>query len=236
MLPCFASAQTIHWIENNEKTNYVEGKYSVQISVPLIEIISLHTLIESYQFKSNQKLNVEFFSPTSEAYYLSASELNRRKFYLLMSKNQIANKGINVFGSWDVNGYLSMLRIEPKNLGVLLRLKEPNSKYFIPTAVYYSKKVEKLDTYQAFFRLHQLIDTLEINVYKGEHLGVLPKDQISYKDQIENLLPGTTCHFSIPFEKFLDYEGWLTVEIIMFIGESARKETFRFFFFHHIEK
>ncbi len=74
------------WTSVKDQESYLEGSYSLKVSSPPLELVSLYKYIEPIAFDKRQQLKVRFVSNSAQYYFFSIREKKVHRFYALESK------------------------------------------------------------------------------------------------------------------------------------------------------
>ncbi len=230
-LSIVSAQRTGKWVLKEEKADYVEGTFSLNVN-NVLEIISLTSSVEPYAFGKEQQLYFDYYAPEEAPYFLRMGEKRLLSYYVLESRPGNTPKGWNTFGPCPVDGLLKNLKVPAENIGVLLRINGDDSKYFLPVAAYHSRPPQKTESYKAVFRLSRSILRGEYNIYKGEHRGIPPAGQLVESGSIGRHSARSTFQVEAPADKLRGYEGWVTVDLSLTPRGSSRDVPFRFYIYN----
>jgi len=160
------------WKARNDKDNRYEGSISKEVAgKPWIKLISFYSFKEEYN--SDSILKVKFYIHDVPRVYLTAQELENKKFYWMEAKRREWGLGWNEFGPWPVETVLERLRVPVENLGVLVKLfKEQidlgkESGLIAPAVIYHSSPPLEINLYTAFFVPGKTLSGVKYQIYKG---------------------------------------------------------------------
>lgn len=221
------------WIDRIDQEGYKEGIYALQVDAPIIDLVSLTSFFEAYELNQGHQLYVRFYSPLDSTYFLIKAEEKRvTEFYWMESDPNTSNKDWNFFPPWSVDGQLSQRNIKKENLGVIIRLKNDNSRYLSPALIYHSSPPSNIDSYTAIFRLGVHIRKAEYEIYKGDHTGIPPEKNLLDRGLIGKKFGSSNFSINLDSSKLGDYEGWLTVDMTLFERGKPTVYPYKFYFFH----
>ena len=217
------------WKERNDKGNRYEGKISMKVRRPLIELISFYSFKEEYT--QDSILKVRFYLHDNFHVYLVAQELERREYYWMEAKPQKWRIGWNEFGPWPVAQVLGRYEIPAGNLGILIRLfeKEPylegGSGYISPAILYHSSLPSEARDYTAYFMPGKSFSGGSYEIYKGLNGGEL---------LVKGLVGRQSARVAFPVKFCLprNWQGLVRFKIIVNIineGTSSHE-----YYFYHI--
>lgn len=219
------------WNDKKESSEFIEGTYSLPVS-SAITLISLHENFDEIKTGEKQKLYFSFESPSSGNYLLKVQERKVVDFYMLESKPGKISKGENAIGPWSVDDYFKKFNIPTSNLGITVKTGNEKSNYFLPASVSSKSAKNRSKEYQAIFKLSKSIRSGTVTVYKGEHKGALPNDQIIQTSKIGRQYGGGTVLIALKKKNFDNKAGWYTVSVLLSPKDSMKKIPYIFYIYH----
>lgn len=227
------------WGEKVDLKNYIEGRYSLPTRYGL-KFIGFHVNeIEPYTFGKDQVLQVKYYAPGSYYYFLKAQEIKIFNQYSLESKPNEIEKGDLFFDTWPVDRYLKKCNVLADNLAILLRVhqekgEEENSRFVLPVQVYHETIPFPIEYFKAIFRVGKDLKGgyYQVFNYQGGAIGDLNEDYLVEESEFGRHSGGSVMQLKIKEAPLEDYEGWVTVNIVMEMEELAFDQSFRFFFYH----
>lgn len=226
----FAAKRIKHWVKKSEHGNLVEGTYSLQVSAPEIELISLLAApIEPYQTGSDKNYYIHYFSPTATPYLLTVQEKRIISYYALESKLGTTGQGPGSLGPWQVGKLLNRLNISPQNLAVRLQVISDLENYYLPVSVFHSHLPMQAErAVYAHLRLGRSISGGSYRVSAADNA-----QHVFRQDRIRRQLGGSVLSLKVPVADFNPYQGWVKVELTLHELGSVRKIVYPFYFYYH---
>ncbi len=233
------------WYQNpeNDKKNRYEGLYSKDVSNRALETVAFYSIFEPYEYGKSQKLTVKFYLPEGDLntpYFLKGEELIPLQFYWMEDKRRIAKPGWNYFSDWPVDALLSKYRIPRNNLGILVKIGNPNDSFesFAPCYIYNSNLDINPTYYIAKFRLGYSISESNYKIFQGHQNQINPKTAKAIKTgQIQRHSGGDVLTIAIPISDLGSSESWYTLYINLTKKGSASGPIKIISFYHQpIEK
>jgi|GEM_PF-1983195 len=215
------------WKKQNDLGNRYEGRKSIEVGAPAIQLIAFYRYQE--KFDNDDTLKVKFYILNSSAIYLTAQELEIREFYWMEAKPKQWKPGWNEFSPWPVKDVLGKLDIPPDNLGVLVRLDDNDgSGQISPVILYCQSLPSKITKYKAYFRPSIALSGGIYEIYKGCN---------EKKEIIERGLIGVQSAgvpFLIIFELKNDWKGLVKFRILVHLKNRITPKPSREYCFYHI--
>ncbi|MEM6764970.1 MAG: hypothetical protein AAF824_03170 [Bacteroidota bacterium] len=222
------------WKRTHKRENRFEGTYTRQVGNPAIELLSLTSSFEPYEFRKSQQLTVKFFSPVDTSYFLKAEELRIFKFYWMESSETVnqAITGWNEFGPWPVDDWLRRLSLTADKLGVLVRMGDWKSREILPVDIYFSEDPPVRNFLIAQFRLGRSISKGTFRLFKGKEKT---STSLLHKGKIGKKPGGSFFPVVMPKAWFQAEKGWYTLEVSLKEQGSFDDFSYSFSFYHSEE-
>lgn len=203
------------WLEDNDRGNRFEGAYRQKIANPSIELVSFYAGFESYGFGMNQKLKIAFNAPKSEAFLIKAEEIETEEFYWMQNKEAKLDSGWNEFSPWPVDLVLKDLDIEKRNLGIVVKSRQEDSRIYLPAYIYHSEGAKEPNYLAVIYRLGASIIGGKMELFKGKYdAGQKPNPSaLLHSVEIGRNMKGAALPIKLPKEKLQEAASWYHVLI-----------------------
>ena len=146
----------------------MEGRTYEEVSASGIELISFLAHKEEFDPGKDVDLKIRFFLENDTSLFITARELNIRKYYKMKPIQTDWAKGWQEFGPWPTKDVLSPLGLTLDELGVVGRIRTNDrigSGRVAPLIIYYSKLPEKIGEYTLYFIPRQELASAECRLY-----------------------------------------------------------------------
>ncbi len=236
-IPAWGDSQPLRinphdWMDKNETDPYIEGIYAQDIGTKEIELKSLYYSIEWEDDANKKELYFDFYFEIGKPYFLKIDELELDDYYLLESKTDTTQTSYNTFGPWDLSYFFdNSFKTPDEGLAFLLTLEEEGKEnYHTPLSIYQTEK-SSTEEVIAVFQYNRSISEGYINVYKDTLQGAITDQVVLYHKEIGSHSGVGSFDISISTEKFTNYTGWVTVDLIFRPKNRTDWKSKRFYFY-----
>lgn len=233
------------WKDKKESEFWTQGKYGINISLSIdLNLVSFYKQKEfpaNIHLSNSEKLFFSFYSPKADSILLKVEEKFPKKRYLLQSHSGLKiEKGRVDFKYWEKENIRNFYKydgnIGSKEMCILLRLGDDNSKYILPVSIVVGDTLYNSTAapYKAIFRLGNSVDNASFSLYKGIYeIGNPPESSICFENDKSNIsyVDNELLTLRIALNKNVSEEGWFTV-ITHVEFKDLSNETVKFFFYH----
>lgn len=216
------------WKKQNDRGNRYEGRVSLEIGAPPIELIGFYGFREKFETGTNESLRVRFYLHDTLQVYLCAQEIERKEFYWMEAKPQKWQIGWNEFGPWPSGEVISKLNLPANNIGVLVRSEKVyGSGPVSPAILYYSAPPQTITEYTAYFRPGKALASGRYELYRD-----CKESDLIKKGRIGRQSAGVpfVIRFALPEE----WEGLVKLRVTVKVkGEITPVPPLREYCFYH---
>ncbi|MEM6805875.1 MAG: hypothetical protein AAF696_31045 [Bacteroidota bacterium] len=224
------------WLEDNDRGNRFEGAYKQKIANPSLELVSFYAGFESYGFGMDQKLKIAFNSPKSASFLIKAEEIETKQFYWMQNKETKLDSGWNEFSPWPVDLVLKDMDIEKRNLGIIVKSRQQDSRIYLPAYIYHSTGAEEPKFLALIFRLGASIIGGKLDLFAGKYnAGQKPSPAaLLHSVEIGRNIKGADLSFKLPKGRLEDTASWY--HVLLRCKKKGVNELLRFSFNFYYSK
>ncbi len=231
LLSCLVSAQaqrSDEWLKQHDHGKFHEGTYTREVSTSAMELVSLTAYWEPFEFGKRQNLKVRFYSPASSEFQIRVQELSVKRYYWLESKPQSTEQDWQEVDGWQVDRWLSRLKLSSRSLGLLVQIGPRKNRQFLPAWIYHNANAPSPKRYIAQIRLGINAENGTYNIYPGKRNSSntpLKSGRILGRS-------GGTCFPVVIRSSDLPVPGWYTMSIDLKESGDVDQHSYSFEFYH----